>query len=89
MFTTPHWGWVKPFALTEQDAATTVDGQTRPSYDPDNFDGVYFDPGLPPQWGKDSPTLKQCAQHRVALAQSTVLADIKAISPLCSSRCRW
>jgi hypothetical protein len=40
-FTTPHWGLVRPLALTTDDARLRLDGTPRDNYDANNFDGLY------------------------------------------------
>jgi hypothetical protein len=74
-FTGPQWGFVTPFALErETHGRLSVDGVSERSAPRDAaFDGVYFDPGAPPQWGRDSPT------HREFVNNFTVTLKVSSM----------
>ena len=58
-FATPQWGFITPFALTRKMLRLNADGQVRTTYNENDFDGLYFDPGPPPVLDFDSPTRKE------------------------------
>jgi hypothetical protein len=75
-FITPHWGFVRPFALRDEHAKMTVDGKPRTGYT--TFDGVYFDPGPPPMWGpSESKTHAEFVGNHTTVAKCGSWLDVE------------
>jgi hypothetical protein len=75
-FVTPHWGFVRPFALTDEHARLDVNWQPRANYT--TFDGVYFDPGPVPMWGpSDSATHAEFVGNHTTVAKCVAWNDVE------------
>ena len=69
----PHWGFVKPYALTDQEHMLDVNERRRTR--PQPFDGLYFDPTDPPMYG--TATDKQYKQNHTTTAKVSKFVNFR------------